>query len=108
MLSFYKTSGAVAVAETFAPNAIIKIHQIKFTLAEDGVGGESLTADIDGVDGNAFDGRLLNEPMGGVNCLIQSYEAPILLDKGDSLDFAYLNSGAVVWGLEIAYERIAQ
>ena len=105
-VSFHKATGSAAVDETFSPNFVVRILQIKFTLNDPGVASENLTADIDAVDGTAYDGRLLNEPMGGAETMIKGYDPAVLLDKGDSINFDYLNSGLVTWGLEIAFERV--
>lgn len=104
-VSFHKATGAAAVDETFEPNFVIRIHQIKFTLSTPGVAGENLTADIDAIGGAAYDGRMLDEPMSGAETMIRSYDPPILLDKGDNLNFDYENSGSATWGLEVAFER---
>jgi hypothetical protein len=45
--------------------------------------------------------------MGGAETMIRGYDPAVLLDKGDNLNFDYLNSGSATWGLEIAFERVA-
>jgi len=106
-VSFFKATGSGAVDETFAPNFVVRILQIKFTLSDPGVASENLTCDIDAVAGAEYDGRVLNEPMGGAETLIKGYEPPVFLDKGDNLNFSYENSGSATWGLEVAFERVS-
>jgi len=106
-VSFHKATGSGVVDETFEPNFIVRIHQIKFTLDAPGVAGENLTCDVDSIAGVEYDGRVMNEPMGGAETMIRGYDPAVLLDKGDNLNFDYLNSGSATWGLEIAFERVA-
>jgi hypothetical protein len=104
---FHKASGAAAINETFSPNFVVKILQIKLTLASAGVAGEDFTADIDAVAGTSFDGSLIRQSIASASTMIRGFEPAVYLDKGDALNFDYENSGSVAWGLEIAFERVA-
>lgn len=67
--------------------------------------GEDLTVSIDSNFGAAFDANLLTQGMIGVRDIVWMPSEPILVAGKDLVKFAWTNTGAKTWGIEVHIAR---
>jgi hypothetical protein len=101
----YAVEGSAALAATFSPGVQVSISQIKFTLAANGTGTDTFTANLSSSAGSPA-GSLVSQVMTGITTCIKTYEPPIILMAGDTIPLAYPNSGSAAYGAEIVYYGI--
>lgn len=68
--------------------------------------GEDLTLTVDADFGAAFDVNILTQNMIGVQDVIYFPSVPVLLQGDDILKFAWTNTGAKTWGIDLHIARV--
>ena len=96
-------TGGAALATTLAPAEAFRIREIKLHLSAAGA-ANNFTVTLDAAAGVAYDHVAFAQSMVGVVDILFQPESPMQYAAGDELDFAWLNAGAVTWGLTVTYE----
>ena len=96
-------NGVGAIAETFDPDVNIVLSQVRLHLDIAGGVAEDFTITMDSATDPSHDANLLTQDMEEVLDLNYIPDNPVVLQRGDELDFAYANTNGRTWGLEVMY-----
>lgn len=98
------TSGSAAIAYTFNPGKSVYITEVRLHLSAAGGAVENLTITHNSALGAGFDVVHLTQAMAAVTNLVwRPEDGPLYVFKGETIEFAYANSNARDYGLEIIY-----
>ena len=101
----YTETGTGALASTLDPEKSWVLVNVKLHLSANG-GNENFTIQEDATEGAAYDTVLLSVNMNQETDVFQHYEHPgVPFKNGDSLDFAFTNTGGATYGLKVIYRE---
>lgn len=105
-LSNSAATGTGALAHTLAPARTFRLLEVRLHLSAAAT-QDTLTLTIDSALGAAYD-AVLDSPqdMTGLSEYVFRPTTPVILMKGDEIDFAWANNDARTFGLEIIYQEL--
>jgi hypothetical protein len=99
------TAGAPSTSELYAAGYVSDdnwlFHGFKLHLSAAETSGETLTLKTTAKRGAAWNSLVLTQPMIGKTDVLYFPSVPIPYVGGDSVQFAWTNTGAATWGLEM-------
>lgn len=98
-------TGSGALAHTLAPNRTFRLLEVRIHLS-DAATQETFTITLDSNEGTAYDLEFDSQPMSGIADHVYRPAHPAIFMKGDELDFAWANTDARTFGLEIIYQEL--
>jgi len=100
-----KTTGAGAMAYNLNPGARgFRLAEVRLHISAAPVAAENFTITANSGVGVAYNVNMLTTAMAGTQDVVYIPSTPQHFVSGDTIDFAYTNSGANTWGLEIKIE----
>lgn len=105
-------TGSAALAKTLAPKEVgagiqFRLLGFRIHLTSSYATAENLTITLDSNLGAAYDAVVYTQAMTGLTSLVADYQTGDFgceyFNPGDELDFAWANTGAKEYGLEILY-----
>ena len=97
------TSGAVAMAYTFAPGRPCIVREVCVHLSAAGTAG-NMTATMDDSIGDSHDAVVLTVDMSSITSSFTSLNK--IMKSGDEMDFAWANGSTRIYGLQIFWEPL--
>jgi len=98
-------TGSGALAHTLAPGRAFRLLEVRLHLSAAAT-QETLTITADSNEGAAYDLVFDSQAMAGVVDHVYRPAHPAIFMKGDELDFAWGNTDARTFGLEIIYQEL--
>jgi len=103
-------TGSGAMAVSFDPGGSCKVLQINLHLNTASATSENLTITLDSANGTEYDCNLITKDMNTVKDILINKEmgcgiGEFYMFGSDKLAFAWTNTDARTWGLEIIYRR---
>ena len=100
-------TGSGAMSVTFDPEGSCKILQINLHLDTAASTSENLVISVDSANGTEYDVNLITKDMSTVKDVVvrQIDIGEFYMFGADKLTFAWTNTDARTWGLEIIYQR---
>lgn len=102
---FY-AKGAGAIDETLDVPEFIELHEVRLHLSANGSASETFTTKIDSRLGGEYDIELNSQDMNAADDEHYQPTRPVKISRDDRLIFAYTNTNAKTWGLEVLYEVV--
>ena len=97
--------GQAPIAYTFTSSVPYELVSVRVHLAAVGGVSEDFTIDVDSGAGTKYDIRMFTQGMAEVQDLFWSPDKDISGESTDKLIFAYPNTNALNYGLEIVYRQ---
>ena len=101
----HRATGTAAIASTLAPGRQIELVCVKLHLSAAGGAAENFTVTIDSATNAVYDVVLFSQDMTTVSDVVWVPDRPIPI-MSDEIDFAYTNSNARTYGLEVSFKVI--
>lgn len=98
-------TGAGALAHTLAPGRAFRLLEVRLHLSAAAT-QENFTITLDSNEGAAYDFVFDTQAMAGLADHNYRPAHPAIFKKGDELDFAWANTDARTFGLEIIYQEL--
>ena len=95
----------MAVTITPAQDVPWELSSVRLHLGTTGGTSEDFTVTVDSATHTAYDVRLYTKDMEEVQDVLWQPGTPLSLPNTDSIVFAYTNTGARIWGLEVVYRQ---
>ncbi len=102
-------TGAGAMSVSFDPEGSCKLLQVNLHLSAASATSENLTITLNSDVGTAYDLNIVTQDMDTIADLLLTSEdlGTFIIFGDDTVDFAWTNTNARTWGLEIIYQRFA-
>jgi len=100
-----RATGAAAIATSLTPTRPIDLICVKLHLNIAGGVAENFTVTINSATDAAYDTNLFSQDMNTVKDVLWLPNQPIPIVNNDVIDFAYANSNARTYGLEVIYRN---
>ena len=104
-LSNSAATGAGALAHTLAPARTLRLLEVRMHLSAAAT-QDTLTLTIDSALGAAYDSVLDSQDMTGLSEYVFRPTTPVILMKGDEIDFSWTNTDGRTFGLEAIYQEL--
>jgi len=101
-----RATGAVAIAHTLAPTTQFQLNEVRVHLNAAGAAND-LTITLTAAAGAAYNQVLLTQAMAGITDIILLPAQPHDFIAGDAIVIAWLNAGAVTYGVDVIWSRTA-
>ena len=98
-------TGAGALAHTLAPGRAFRLLEVRIHLSAAAT-QQDFTITLDSNEGPAYDLIFDTQAMAAVADHVYRPAHPAIFMKGDELDFAWTNTDARTFGLEIIYQEL--
>ena len=98
-------TGVGALVHTLAPGRAFRLLEVRIHLSAAAT-QQDFTITLDSNEGAAYDLIFDTQDMTAVADHVYRPAHPAIFMKGDELDFAWLNSDARTFGLEIIYQEL--
>ena len=104
----FRATGAAAIAMSLTPPTGVPIELVcvKLHLSAAGGAAENFTVTVNSATLAAHDTVLLSQDMNTVTDVFWLPEQPIPIVNDDVIDFAYANSNARTYGLEVIFRKV--
>jgi len=108
IFEFQAATGAAAIAETLAPDALYRLQRIEIHLSSAPTTSQDFTVTLDAGDGSAYDVVLYKRDLsvGSVTDLVIPFGEGYEFEADDEIDVAYTNTDTRTYGLRYVYELI--
>jgi len=105
---FQPATGAAAIAETLAPDALFRLQRIELHFNSAPTTSQDFTITLDAGDGDAYDVVLYKRDLsvGSVADLVVPFGEGYEFEADDEIDVAYTNTDGRTYGLRYVYELI--
>ena len=98
-------TGSGALAHTLAPGRTFRLLEVRLHLSAAAT-QQDFTIKLDSDEGPAYDLIFDTQAMSGIADHVYRPAHPAIFMKGDELDFAWTNTDARTFGLEIIYQEL--
>lgn len=104
-------TGNGAVVETLNPGFDFELLEVRLHLSAASATAENFTVTLDSGTNAVYDAKLLSKDMNGVQDYIFTFTdtgqgVSRYFENGDEIDFAWTNTNARTWGLEVLIRRV--